>query len=664
MISTVVYCDGCGTANPPRARYCFSCGQPLADASRRPIAITTSTRPLVSNHLLQQRYRIINQVGRGGFGAVYKAEDTKFGNRLIAVKEMSQGSLNPQESNAAAHAFKREALLLGSLIHPNLPRIHDHFYDAGHWYLVMDFIEGETLEEHLDNIANIPRGIPLAISRCLPVKEVLEIAIQLCTVLDYLHTRQPPIIFRDLKPANIMLTSAGHIYLIDFGIARHFKPGELKDTMALGSPGYAAPEQYGKEQTTHSADIYALGATLHHLLSGTDPAETTFQFAPLRLSGPPILSDLETLIFQMVNIDKDKRPASIAIIKHYLQRIATLYAANQTDSAPSIVAVSPASQLAAAFAPQGTTYLTYRGHSRRVLALAWAPDGTCIASASDDETVQVWDASTGNQTITYRSHSSWVKAVAWSPDGKYLVSAGADTTVQVWNAATGRTTLVYRGHPRIVTAVAWSPDGKYIASASYDQTVQVWDAFTGEGVFTYHGHAGFVNALAWHPIGCFIASASDDTTVHIWSVAPRRKLFGNHRIYTYRGHSKQVLAVAWSPNAARIASGSWDNTVQLWDAARADGISSAGEFVFTHSDHTSWVNAVAWSPNSTHIASASNDKTVQVWEASTGREVFSKRTFYTYNGHSAWVRAVAWSPDGERIASASHDKTVQVWQAI
>jgi len=494
---------------------------------------------------------------------------------------------------------------------------------------------------------------------------VLEIGIQLCTVLDYLHSRQPPIIFRDLKPANVMLSVDGHIYLIDFGIARHFKPGEFKDTMAFGSPGYAAPEQYGKEQTTHSADIYALGVTLHQTLSGNDPAETPFQFAPLRLAGPSILIELEALILQMVNMDKDKRPASMSIIKHHLQRIATLHASGETNFAPSIISTaSPALQLREVFTPQGTTYLTYRGHSRRVLALAWSPDGTRIASASDDETVQVWDVSTGNEVVTYRGHSSWVKAVAWSPDGKFIVSAGADTTVQVWNAITGRNTLIYRGHPRIVATVAWSPDGKHIASGGYDQTVQIWDAFTGEGVFTYHDHTGLVNALTWSPDGRFIASASDDKTVQVWSVVPRRKFFGSHHIYTYHGHSKRVLAVAWSPSGARLASGSWDNMVQLWDAVRVDGVNTAGGFVFTHCEHTSWVNAVAWSPNSTHIASASNDKTVQVWEASTGREVFTRHSFCTYCGHSAWVRAVAWSPDGERIASASHDKTVQVWQAI
>src|SRR5512146_637761 len=130
----------------------------------------------------------------------------------------------------------------------------------------MDFIDGQTLEERQR----------AAGGGALSEEAVLGWARQICAVLSYLHTRQPPIIFRDLKPANIMLTPAGDLYLIDFGIARHFKPGQTRDTVAFGSAGYAAPEQYGKAQTTTQADIYSLGATLHQCLSGSDPSESPF----------------------------------------------------------------------------------------------------------------------------------------------------------------------------------------------------------------------------------------------------------------------------------------------------------------------------------------------------------------------------------------------------
>ncbi|HXX79839.1 MAG TPA: serine/threonine-protein kinase, partial [Ktedonobacteraceae bacterium] len=205
-ISSPFFCDSCGAANRPQAAFCYACGQPL-QIGKNP---GQTTGLLVHNHLLKQRYRIISQVGKGGFGAVYKAADLQFGNRLLAIKEMSQSSLSQQELIEATESFKREALLLAGLTHPNLPRIYEQFTDRGRWYLVMDFIEGETLEDHLGKVSGGK----------LPVEQVLEIGIQLCTVLEYLHMRQPPIIFRDLKPANVMLTTHGHIYLIDFGIAR------------------------------------------------------------------------------------------------------------------------------------------------------------------------------------------------------------------------------------------------------------------------------------------------------------------------------------------------------------------------------------------------------------------------------------------------------------
>ncbi len=272
---------------------------------------------LLPGHMLNGRYRIISQVGTGGFGAVYKAADSPYGDRPVAVKEISLYGLKAQEAIEATDTFNREVSLLSGLTHPNLPRVYDHFTDPEHWYLVMEFIEGETLEEILHRHEE---GHPGAIP-AFSLEEVLEMALQLCTVLDYLHKRQPPIIFRDLKPANIMRTPTGQLYLIDFGIARRFTPGQARDTMPFGSPGYAAPEQYGKAQTTPRADIYSLGATLHHLLTGNDPSETPFRFVPLQFYNQPTPAALEALIRQMLDVNENKRPASITLVKRELQRI-------------------------------------------------------------------------------------------------------------------------------------------------------------------------------------------------------------------------------------------------------------------------------------------------------------------------------------------------------
>src|SRR5437660_10191196 len=340
MASSPLFCDRCGVANRAEAVYCKGCGQSLYPLANHTISATV-TGLLDQQHMLKRRYAILARVGRGGFGAVYKAADTYFGNRLVAIKEMSQNNLNPQELTEATSSFKQEATLLANLVHPNLPRIYEQFADSGRSYLVMDFIEGETLEDYLNKIN----------SKRLPAEKVLDIGIQICAVLDYLHTRQPPIIFRDLKPANIMLTTDGDLYLIDFGIARHFKPGQVRDTIALGSPGYAAPEQYGKAQTTPQADIYSLGAMLHQLLTGNDPAQTPFRFALFPLQDQSTFEKLRSLLLQMVAMDVNERPTSIVTVKQELEDLAVV------------------SQ------PAGTLLATYRDHNRLVLAAAWSPGG-------------------------------------------------------------------------------------------------------------------------------------------------------------------------------------------------------------------------------------------------------------------------------------------------
>ena len=227
----------------------------------------------MQSRTLQNRYQVIRELGGGGMGTVYLAEDTRLPGRQCAIKQLSPADLAASERNWAIQAFRQEAGMLANLRHPGLTAVTDFFPEGGNWYLVMEFVEGETLE---DRLKRAPGGR-------LPLSEALEITRQLCAVLEYLHALNPPLVFRDLKPGNIMLNAQGQVKLIDFGIARLFKPGQTRDTMNLGTPGYAAPEQYGgMGQSDPRTDVYSLGAVLLQMLTGYNPvmANTPFPLPP------------------------------------------------------------------------------------------------------------------------------------------------------------------------------------------------------------------------------------------------------------------------------------------------------------------------------------------------------------------------------------------------
>ncbi|HEY0756741.1 MAG TPA: protein kinase [Ktedonobacteraceae bacterium] len=275
---------------------------------------SSQTGKLPPQAMLAQRYVIIRLAGRGGMSAIYQAIDMQQGRRHVAIKEMSLENLEADERDDALVRFQQEAHLLASLHHPNLTRIYDSFSEGGRSFLVMDFIEGKTLLQLLQ-----ARGEPL------PVEQVMHYAEQLCDVLTYLHQHNPAIIFRDLKPTNVMAIPSGHVYLIDFGIARFFKEGQHQDTTVLGSPGYAPPEQHGTGQTNPRSDLYALGATLHCCLSNRDPYHATdkFTFAPVRQFNPLVPEALDQLVLRMVALNEKQRPASAQEVKQALVRIRT-----------------------------------------------------------------------------------------------------------------------------------------------------------------------------------------------------------------------------------------------------------------------------------------------------------------------------------------------------
>jgi len=262
--------------------------------------------PLAPGTILSSRYKIVDALAAGSMGAVYRAEDLRLSGRPRAVKELLQNLATPQERLEAETWFRREGETLMSLQHPAIPQVHDTFGDGQRHYLVMDLVDGRSLEQVV-----VEEGRP-----GLPEDQVVGWADQILEVLSYLHSRSDPLIFRDLKPANIMLTPMGQIRLIDFGIARVFTQ-QARGT-AIGTPGYAPPEQY-QGLAEPASDLYALGATMHHLLTGRDPRRhRPFDFPSVRTLAAGVSAPVATAIDRSLALDPRARPGTAADMRRAL----------------------------------------------------------------------------------------------------------------------------------------------------------------------------------------------------------------------------------------------------------------------------------------------------------------------------------------------------------
>jgi serine/threonine protein kinase len=291
--------------------------------------------------LLNERYRILRVIGKGGMGTVYQAEHIRL-DTILAVKEVRAPQTEEDDAQALLKQCEHEARFLVKLHHPNLPQVTDAFLENDRFFIVMEFIDGVTLDTWQRRAG--PEGIP--------VRTIIEWALQIADVLAYLHTQDPPIIFRDLKPANVMVEPSGRIRLIDFGIARRFQPGAVKDTNLLGSVGYSPPEQFGRHQTDTRTDIYSFGATLHNLLTGKDPSHAPFKFASVRSINPAVPESLSLLIDFCLRLDADARPQSVREIALDLLTIRdTLPAPVDPPADHSVAVVDPVQSAAVHTSP-------------------------------------------------------------------------------------------------------------------------------------------------------------------------------------------------------------------------------------------------------------------------------------------------------------------------
>lgn len=285
---TQILCPFCLKANVPYAQFCQHCGRDVVlnnDAPRDD----------------PRRYRITRVIKKGGQGAVYEGVDQE--GRVYAIKMMLDRFDDPREQAEAIARFNAEAEVLQRLSHPAIPRIYSHFTDEGRHYLTMDFVQGEDLEQIVEREGRIPE------------ERVLDWADQIADVLEYLHARG--LIYRDMKPSNVMIQPDGRVKVVDFGIAKLFKPAE-RGTQ-IGTPGYAPPEQY-QGLATPQSDVYALAATLHHLLTGRDPTqEKPFSFPPVRDLVPTISQRTNDALVRALQFKVDDRFATIAEFREALR---------------------------------------------------------------------------------------------------------------------------------------------------------------------------------------------------------------------------------------------------------------------------------------------------------------------------------------------------------
>lgn len=460
--------------------------------------------------VLQQRYKIEKVLGLGGMGAVYRVRDLRFTNatKYAALKEMITKFTDQMDQRTRLSQFDREANILASLSHPAIPAVYDYFAEYDRAYLVLAYIEGRDLEAVL-------RDTPGLLSE----EMVGSWAMQLCDVLHYLHSHEPPIIFRDLKPSNAMLTPSNQVVLIDFGIAKVFQDG-MKGTM-VGTEGYSPPEQYRGVSTTRS-DIYSLGAMMHHLLTRSDPRfETPFTFAERMPSSlnPTVSPAMEAVVMRCLEYEPDQRYRDVLALRAALEEALHVRSLGtktfqDTRAGGGSVAMSgtgaPASTGLAGtglvwkyqtddevrsspIVANDSAYIgSYDKHlyalEARTGRLRWkfaTEGGVCVAPAawknliivgSEDFNVYGVQAASGEEVWTYRTWQSVRAAPRIHGEAVYIGSD--DGFLHALEPRNGRPLWKYRAWRPVRTSTAYV-DG-LVVFGSEDERVYAVDALTGQ----------------------------------------------------------------------------------------------------------------------------------------------------------------------------------------
>ncbi|MFX0125495.1 MAG: hypothetical protein ACFFAE_17875 [Candidatus Hodarchaeota archaeon] len=344
-------------------------------------------------------------------------------------------------------------------------------------------------------------------------------------------------------------------------------------------------------------------------------------------------------------------------IKNYQRLDNTCIQSLQQTSNPTIKLknneIEKGSRLQKVNPPFGESFQSFTHSKVQIWSLDFSPDGSLLASGSDDNTIKIWDMKDlGREVTTLVGHTGRIRSLDFSPDGSLLASGSNDRTLIIWDVVMGETRCKMTSHTHTVRCLAFSPDGSLLASGSFDSTIKIWNSTTWKEIYTIPAHSGWVTSISFSPDGKLLASGSVDSTIKLWNTSTWEQL----SFSPLKGHKSEVLSVDISPNGSMLASGSADthgedvNTIKLWDL-------TTGESFLTLSGHNSWAYCVSFSPKDEILASGSPDKTVKLWNLTDGKIIKT----ITDNLDGIWGDSVVFSPDGTILASGDENGVIRLW---
>ncbi len=618
----------------------------------------------VAGQLLGGRYRLVEPVGKGGMGQVWRGYDDVL-EREVAVK----GVLLPDGLPGTEHDYlvartTREAQAAARLHHPGIVAVYDTVPCDGMPWIVMEFISGPSLAQV------IAQNGPLRWERAAALGAHLADALA--------HAHAAGVVHRDLKPANVLLAGSRTV-LTDFGVARLLDATtQLTSTgKILGTPHYMPPEQIEGHSIQAAVDLWALGATLYHAVEGCPPFDRptlTAVLAAILTQPPPVprhAGGLEPVIRALLTKEPGQRPNAAALADQ-LSALARSSpppgsARPASPSRPASLAARPSPDTMTLAARAGgpssslSSAAVLTGHTGRVHSVAFSPDGSTLASGCDQGTgpdgalvsggrrVRLWNVATRACIATLAGPQGAASSVAFSPDGTILASGNSSDPVHLWRlGGRFRRSMTTLPGDTGVMSVAFSPEGDVLATGNYDKTVRLWSLATRTCVGTLTGHAGWVHSVAFGPQDGDVLATGGDHTVRLWDTRTGRCAA------VLAGHGGSVRAVAYNPDGTVLASGSVDGTVWLWDTGRLRDADTR-DCVGIMAGDAGPVFCVAFSPDGTALASGGADGVIRLWDLA------SRTCTGTLTGHQGPVAALAFSPDGSTLASGSHDLTVRLW---